>query len=322
MNVKAKFSALFIFFLSLSLSLLFLYPLHAKDIRIAVPGKSLVFLPLYVGVAKGHFQSEGLTPQVILMQSSLAMNALVSGEIDYATSFGSGIRAAVSGLPVRGIAVYLKTTPFFLMANPAIATVRDLKGKKVGITSFGSATHATVRAALRLQQMDPDRDVTIIAMGTEPTYFAALQNGAIDAAVLTPPNDARARLAGYRELAYSGDVLPEPSSGITTSVRKIRENPGEARQVLSSALKSIRFIVKENRETVDLIAKEWKVDAPVAAASYDSILHALAESGIADQAAIERTIQDAKLLTKSTREIGVSDVVDFSLMQQALKSLK
>jgi len=277
--------------------------LHAKDIRIAVPGKSLVFLPLYVGVAKGHFQSGGFTPQVILMQSSLAMNALVSGEIDYATSFGSGIRAAVSGLPVRGIAVYLKSSPFFLMARPSIGTIRDLKGKKIGITSFGSATHATARAALRLQQMDSEKDVTIMAMGTEPTYFAALMNGTIDAAVLTPPNDARARLAGYRELAYSGDVLPEPSSGITVSLRKLREDPGEVREVLSASLKSIQFIIREKRATVDLIAKDWRVDPPVAVASYESILRALAENGIADQAAIERMIQDAKLLTKSTRAV-------------------
>jgi NitT/TauT family transport system substrate-binding protein len=300
----------------------FLPPAQAKDIRISVPGKSLVFLPLYVGVAKGHFQSEGLNPQVILMQSSLAMNALVSGEIAYATSFGSGIRAAVSGLPVRGIGVYLKSTPFFLMAAPAIGTVRDLKGKKIGITSFGSATHATARAALRLQQMDPDKDVTIMAMGTEPTYFVALQNGAIDAAVLTPPYDARARLAGFRELAYSGDILPEPSSGITASVKKIREDPAEARQFLSVALKSIRFISREKRETIELIAKEWKIDPSVAAASYDSILRSLAEAGVPDAGSIERMIQDAKLLIKSTREVGPSDVVDFSLMQQVFKSSK
>ncbi len=295
---------------------------RAKDIRIAVPGKSLVFLPLYVGIAQGHFKREGFNPQVILMQSSLAMNALVSGEIDYATSFGSGIRAAVSGLPVRGIAVYMKTTPFFLIANPAIGSVRDLKGKKIGITSFGSATHATARAVLRLQQMDPDKDVTLMAMGTEPTFFAALMNGAIDAAVLTPPNDARARLAGYRELGYSGDVLPEPSSGIVASIKKIREDPAEVKEVLAASLKSIQFVTKEKRETVDFIGKEWKVDPPVAAASYESILRALAENGTADQAAIERMIQDAKLLTKSTREVSANDVVDFSLMRQTLKSLK
>jgi NitT/TauT family transport system substrate-binding protein len=306
------------FFVSLSLPAV----LQAKDIRIAVPGKSLVFLPLYVGVAQGHFQSEGHSPRVILMQSSLAMNALVSGEIDYATSFGSGIRAAVSGLPVRGVAVYMKTTPFFLMAHPSIGAVRDLKGKKIGITSFGSATHATARAVLRLQQMDPDRDVTIMPMGTEPTYFAALQNGAIDAAVLTPPNDAKARLAGYRELGYSGDVLPEPSSGIMASVKKIREDPGEVKEILSASLKSIHFIIKEKRETVNLIAKEWKVDPPVASASYDSILRALAESGVPDPAAIERMIQDAKLLIKSTREVSVNDVIDFTLVRQTLKSLK
>jgi len=309
-------------FLGALVSFSFSAVLHAKDIRIAVPSKSLVFLPLYIGVAQRHFQSEGHNPRVILMQSSLAMSALVSGEIDYATSFGSGIRAAVSGLPVRGVAVYMKTTPFFLIANPAIGSVRDLKGKKIGITSFGSATHATARAVLRLQQMDPHKDVTFVAMGTEPTFFAALMNGAIDASVLTPPYDARAKLAGYRELGYSGDVLPEPSSGIMASLKKIQSDPAEIREVLAASLKSIQFIIKEKRETIDLIAKEWKVDPPVAAASYESITRALAENGIADQTAIERMIQDAKLLTKSTREVSVKDVIDFTLVRQAQESLK
>jgi ABC-type nitrate/sulfonate/bicarbonate transport system substrate-binding protein len=175
---------------------------------------------------------------------------------------------------------------------------------------------------LRLQQVDPDKEVTLIPMGTEPTYFAALMNGAIDAAVLTPPNDARARLAGYRELGYSGDVLPEPSSGIMASTKKIREDPAEVREILAASLKSIQFIIKEKRETENLIAKEWKVDSSVAAASYDSILRALAENGIADSAAIERMIQDAKLLTKSTREVTVNDVTDFSLLRQMAKAPK
>ena len=296
--------------------------LQAKDIRIGVPSKSLVFLPLYVGVAQRHFQSEGHNPRVILMQSSIAMNALVSGDIDYATSFGSGVRAAVSGLPVRGVAVYLKTSPFFLIANPAIHSVKDLKGKRIGITSFGSATHATARAVLRLQQMDPEKDVTLMAMGTEPTFFAALMSGAIEAAVLTPPYDARAKVAGYRELGYSGDVLPEPSSGIMASTKKIREDAAEIREVLTASLKSIQFIIKEKRETIDFIAKEWKIEPPVAAASYESITRALAENGIADQTAIERMIQDAKVLTKSTRDVGVNDVSDFSLVRQVLKTFK
>ncbi len=84
----------------------------------------------------------------------------------------------------------------------------------------------------------------------------------------------------------------------------------------------MQFIIKEKRATVDLIAKERKVAPPVAAAFYDSILRALAENAIAEPAAIERMIQDAKLLTKSTREVGASDVVDFSLMRQALKAFK
>lgn len=112
---------------------------------------------------------------------------------------------------------------------------------------------------------------------------------------------------------------PPPASWLP---KKIREDPGEVKEILSASLKSIHFIIKEKRETVNLIPKEWKVDPPVASASYDSILRALAENGVADPAAIERMIQDAKLLIKSTREVGVNDVIDFTLVRQTLKSLK
>jgi len=134
------------------------------------------------------------------------------------------------------------------MAHPSIGTVRDLKGKKIGITSFGSATHATARAALRFNQMDAEKDVTIMAMGTEPTYFAALQNGAIDAAVLTPPNDAKARRGGYRELAYSGDVLPEPSSYTFSSRNFALDQPDDAfREIIKTIFAQDRVIVESQR---------------------------------------------------------------------------
>jgi ABC-type nitrate/sulfonate/bicarbonate transport system substrate-binding protein len=321
MKQKAITAALAVIFLALILSPS-LRPVYAKDLRIGVPGKTLVFLPLFLAAAKGYFQSEGFTPQIIIMQSSIAMNALVSGELDYSTAFGTGVRAAVSGLPVRGSAVYMKATPFFLMAQADIRDVSGLKGQKIGITSFGSATHATVRAILKHNNMDPDRDVTILAMGTEPTYFAALQKGAIQAALLTPPSEARARIAGYRELAFSGDVLPQPASGLTTSSAKLRDKADEARRVLGATLKSIRFIVEQKQETIDLIARDWKVEPKVAEASYASILRVLATNGTPDPGGVESMIKDAQELIKSTRDVRVGDVVDFSLIQSVVKTAR
>jgi ABC-type nitrate/sulfonate/bicarbonate transport system substrate-binding protein len=93
-------------------------PLHAaqpalETVRIGIPGKLVDFSPFYVGIKTGIYRSEGLEPQFIVMRSGIIIPALLSGELDYTTIYGSTIRSAVSGLPLKVIATLSPSRAFF-----------------------------------------------------------------------------------------------------------------------------------------------------------------------------------------------------------------
>ena len=94
-------------------------------IRIGFPDRAAQFIPLPLGEQRGFFREEGLQGEFIRIAPTVAVAALVSGEIDYYTSIGSGVAATVRGLPVRVIACYLPSAPIALIARPAGVQIRS-----------------------------------------------------------------------------------------------------------------------------------------------------------------------------------------------------
>ena len=92
---------------------------HAIDkIRIGFPDRAAQFVPLPLAEQRGFFREEGLQGEFIRIAPTVAIAALVSGEIDYYTSIGSGVAATIRGLPVRVVACYLPSAPIALIARP------------------------------------------------------------------------------------------------------------------------------------------------------------------------------------------------------------
>ncbi|MGZ9243538.1 MAG: ABC transporter substrate-binding protein [Candidatus Binatia bacterium] len=120
-----------------------------ETLRIGIPGKLVDFAPFFVGIKAGIYRSEGLEPQFIVMRSGIIIPALLSGELDYTTIYGSTIRSAVSGLPLKIIATLITKQSFFLYAQPEIKRVQDLKGKRIAISGFASSTDKAAREALK-----------------------------------------------------------------------------------------------------------------------------------------------------------------------------
>src|SRR4030095_14606780 len=98
-----------------------------EAVRGGIPGKLVDFAPFFVGIKSGIYRSEGLEPQFIVMRSGIIIPALLSGELDYTTIYGSTIRSAVSGLPLKIIATLITKQSFFLYAHPDIKRVQDLQ---------------------------------------------------------------------------------------------------------------------------------------------------------------------------------------------------
>ncbi|HEY7321104.1 MAG TPA: ABC transporter substrate-binding protein [Candidatus Binatia bacterium] len=94
---------------------------------------------------------------------TVAIAALVGGEIDYYTSIGSGVAATIRGLPVKVVACYLPRTPIALIARPEFKSVEELRGKTIGVNTYGSPLEVIGRLIVKHFGMDPDRDIKFLA---------------------------------------------------------------------------------------------------------------------------------------------------------------
>jgi ABC-type nitrate/sulfonate/bicarbonate transport system substrate-binding protein len=213
----------------------------------------------------------------------------------------------------------------FLMSKKEIKEARDLKGKKVaGSTPGASATLLAVQA-LRHVGLEPGQDVSILPMGgTATARLAVLESGAVDASLLSVPENVIAREKGYNELLFLGDVVEFAQSGFGTTEKRIRENPEEVYRMVRAQLRSVNFLLDRSRqsEIVEMIMKRWKLsDRKMAAAIFQDVERVVARGGIVSPASVQTLIDLARESAKVTRPVKIEEVVDFSFVDLARKEL-
>ena len=119
----------------------------------------------------------------VSLRADLGIKALLSGDIDYSYSTGTIIRGAILGVPVRNLTFDFSRVLHALMSRPDIPNAAALRGKRVGVSSFGATGDLAARVGLRSLGLDPEKDVTIITLGPDTLRHAALdgRHGASDA---------------------------------------------------------------------------------------------------------------------------------------------
>lgn len=114
--------------------------------------------------------------------------AQVSGDVQISTANSQVIvDADLWGGDLVAMGAVTNAVAFYVMADPAISSVADLKGKRVGVTRFGASTDFAIRTLLEKHGLKPITDVPIVQIGGMPEIAAALSNGAIAAAPMSYP---------------------------------------------------------------------------------------------------------------------------------------
>ncbi|MFI5266358.1 MAG: ABC transporter substrate-binding protein [Chloroflexota bacterium] len=171
----------------------------ATPILIGYPGVSMGDLQAWVATDAKIWEKHNLAADVrSLGQSSAAMAALVSNQAQIIQVGGSdAVSAKAAGADVVVLAVPIPTYSYVLEVPASIKTPEDLKGKKLAVDSFGSPPDVAIRVALRKDGLDPDKDVSILAVGDVPTRTAALMSGAVQGTMLNPPYTLDVETKGY-----------------------------------------------------------------------------------------------------------------------------
>ena len=264
----------------------------ADKVRISVTNPNMSFLPSGVAFKKGFFKDEGLDVEIIRMNVPNIITALVTGDVAYTLLFGSVVRGALRGMPMRALASLLDGSTHALVAKPEYKSGKQLKGKIVGI-----------------------------ALGPDRARLAALKEGLVDVAVIAPPGDALGGQMGFNVLLRAYEVFSFPFIGIGANLKTIKEKPDEVKKVVKAMVRANRFI-RDDKEGAVRILMEWgKIERDHAVASYDSTWKVFSPDGNIPPEGLRMVLEQAKAELKLTRDLPLSEIIDLAPLQAAQREM-
>ena len=193
-------------------------------IRIAVSNPNMPNLTVAVAQQKSFFRDENIEAEIIRMNPNVAITALATADVDYCQLFAAVVSAAIAGLPVRIVAGFLDNWPMTLIAQPEYKSLKELKGKTLGISSFGATPDVGARMMLKQVGLDPEKDIKVLALGSDAARLTALKQRVVDVVVISPPADAQMEKEGYKILARAYELFSFPYLGLGTHTKKLRRS--------------------------------------------------------------------------------------------------
>jgi NitT/TauT family transport system substrate-binding protein len=204
-----------------------------------------------------------------------------------------------------------------LIAQPEHKSLKDLKGKILGISSFGATPDVGARMMLKQAGLDPEKDIKVLALGSDAARVTALKQRVVDVIVISPPADAQMEKQGYRILARAYELFSFPYLGLGTHLKKIREKPQEIRRTVKAAIRANRFIRDHREEAVRILVEWGKVDQDYAYASYDALRNLFNADGSVPSGGLKLVIDQARRNAKVGREVTPDEVADLTFLREA-----
>ena len=288
----------------------------AERVTIATPSRGLFEFPVVVAMRKGFYKDEGIDVDKVQMQPALGVKALISGDVDYLLAWGSALRAAVTGVPVKAVVGIAGRPLHVLIARPEIKTPKDLKGRVIGVDSIAGTVDYLARVAVRHFGLEPERDVQIIVTGESPTRLAALHSGAIDATPIDVAFAVKAEDEGFRRLVYLGDLIELPLSGIAVTDQKLQTHREQVRKVVRATVRGTRYFKQNRNDTVQMLADYLRITPMQAAKAYDTSINSFSNDGMISDKGVQLDVQLTKERLKLTKDTPLSQLVDWSLVRE------
>jgi len=217
----------------------------ADKIRIGYSGATVSNAMLWVTDEGKLFQKNGIDPQILYLQTTLGQTAMIAGEIDMCVYSGSLLSSArLQGVDVVMIASFLNKPLYRLVVRPEVRTVADLKGKRLGVTRFGTVTDSMTRLLIGKLGLDPDRDVSYVQVGDVPILLISLVTGkTIDGAIIQPPYYLKAVASGMRVLVNMQEMdIPVQQTGLNTTQKFIAKSSDIVQRVVKSVIEGIHLM--------------------------------------------------------------------------------
>jgi NitT/TauT family transport system substrate-binding protein len=288
-------------------------------IHIGYPSISSRQAQLWLAKDEGFFRKYGLDVELIFLRGGqVAVQALASGDPPLVT-VGNVILANLQGYENVLVASVENSYDQIVFARPGTAkSVEQLKGKRFGISGFGTATHNAAMILFKKFNLDAAKDVALIATGAAPDRLAAMQAGKVDATFFNPSEAPLAGKAGLVEIIQMADLGVEvQGSGLATSRPFIRARRDAVKAALKGYIEGIYFIFVNKTATEKSLAKYMRTSDPdVLEYSYRHYLKRTPKKPYPTMKGIQYMLEMAAAQLPQAKTARPEQCVDLSFLQE------
>lgn len=241
-------------------------PATAQEVKKITMGyPSLAFTQSHIWVAKeqGLFRKYGLDVDPIFLRGGqVATQALAAGEPPI-VNVGTVIQANLTGYNLVLVASMENKFYQLVFVRPGISSLEQLKGKRLGISGFGSITHYAAQILLKHLNLEPNKDVALIAAGPDAERLGAMTAGKLDASFFNLSTAPVARKLGFTDLLQIADLGVEvQGNGLATSRAYLKSNRDTVKSAMKGYLEAIHFIHANKPESQKVFAKYMRTNDP------------------------------------------------------------
>jgi ABC-type nitrate/sulfonate/bicarbonate transport system substrate-binding protein len=296
---------------------------YAATVNVAVPSYSMSLVAFMVAKERGYYRQEGLDVNFVLMPAPIASRALIGGNVEFATVGGSALTASLGGAPLRLLFSSFNRSLFWLYSKPEIAEVKDLKGKKIGVSGIGAGPDSMLRDMLTKHGLQGGKDVAILAMGVDTSRYASLVNGVTDAVLLSTPYNFVAQDAGFRELvSFVKQDWVELQGCIVTRESVLRTDASLVEKLTLATLKGLLYVRSNRAGTLPGVGAMMKVNPDLAAKIYDLSIPAMTTYGALSEELQKKAIEHVVKQMNLKDPPNLHKLYDFTPVEKARRQLE
>jgi NitT/TauT family transport system substrate-binding protein len=325
MRVRGRtvYSCAFIFLL-LSLSQPALTSAQTTRLRASYASITANCSPAWIAKEKGFFGKNQLDVDLVLIESGTTnIQALLAGEIQMTlTAGGVVISGGLAGSDVVAIAGLENRLAYSLIAQNEVKTPGELKGKRLAISRFGSASDLGARLILQKLNLVPEKEVALIQVGGTSTRLAAVVKGAVAATVITPEFSLVAKKAGLTTLADPRSIkIDFPLNGIVARRALIKSQPAVVTQYLKAMIEAIHFYKNNRDESIRIMANYLKIsDREVLDQVYDHYADVFMPLPVPSRIGMQTLLEWMAQRDPRAKEATVDQFIDATMLAEIEKS--
>lgn len=291
----------------------------AEPFYVSIPGPTLSYVHLYYGQEKGFFLQEGLDLQVLIVRGIIGISSLMSGEINLTCHAGSGLAAALRGVPVKVISVTHDSPVHELIVAPSIKSPEDLKGKAISVGSVEGTAAVIMRRILQAKGLDPEKDVTLLSMNTT-ARLQSLLSGNVAGAMVTPPTTYFAIDRGFQVMGRGKDYMRYLQTGVVATDAAIKGNRENIVRFLRTWDRALKFYQDNPEIMIPYIQKKLGVkDAKLARRMYEDDVRTISLTGIVNRETAKEIVDTGREALHIKEPVPTERIFDFSLATEALR---